>query len=177
MKETLIADNERFKELIDNLADDLIAKNNLNEIALVGIQTRGVPLAKMIADSVHEKSNTAPLVGSLDISLYRDDLSEIGTQPRVGKTQLSFDVKGRGLILVDDVLYTGRTIRAAMDELIDFGRPKFIKLLVIVDRGWREFPIQADYVGLKIDTTLNDNIKVMVKPIDPECRIVKRTKE
>ena len=145
-----------------------IVTSGTEGVALVGIRTRGVPLAEYLAKRIEKVQGRAIDLGSLDINLYRDDLSEVSEQPVVRPTDLPFSITGKGIILVDDVLYTGRTIRAAMDALIDFGRPKFIKLAVMVDRGWREFPIQPDYVGKSIKTTQNQNVKVMLKSIDGE---------
>lgn len=139
-----------------------IVKEGNGEAALVGIQSRGVPLAHWLSRKIGEITSKPPRVGVLDINLYRDDLSEVADQPVVHKTEISFKINGTAVILVDDVLYTGRTIRAAMDALIDFGRPKFIKLAVLVDRGWRELPIQADYVGKKVETKATEVVKVMV---------------
>ncbi len=145
-----------------------IVSSGTEGVALVGIRTRGVPLAEYLAKKIEKIQGKPVNMGSLDINLYRDDLSEVSEQPVVRPTDLPFSVTGKGVILVDDVLYTGRTIRAAMDALIDFGRPKFIKLAVMIDRGWREFPIQPDYVGKCVKTTQNQNIKVLLEPIDGE---------
>ncbi len=173
MKGKLILTEKEFDATLMRLAKEIISDGTEN-VALVGIRSRGVPLAELIAKKIEKVQGKHVDVGSLDINLYRDDLSEVSEQPLVRPTELPFSITGRGIILVDDVLYTGRTIRAAMDALIDFGRPKFIKLAVIIDRGWREFPIQPDYVGKTVKTTQNQNIKVMVKPIDSEnCVYVK----
>lgn len=145
-----------------------IISDGTEGVALVGIRTRGVPLAEYLAKKIEKVQGKPIELGSLDINLYRDDLSEVSEQPVVRPTELPFSITGKGIILVDDVLYTGRTIRAAMDALIDFGRPRFIKLAVMIDRGWREFPIQPDYVGKGIKTTANQNIKVMLRTIDGE---------
>lgn len=176
MKGKLLLTEKDFESMLLRVAKEIVS-NGTEGIALVGIRSRGVPLADLLARKI-EKVQGKPIdVGSLDINLYRDDLSEVGEQPVVRPTELPFSITGKGIILVDDVLYTGRTIRAAMDALIDFGRPKFIKLAVLVDRGWREFPIQPDYVGKAIRTTSNQNIKVMVRPIDEEnCVYVKEQK-
>ncbi len=154
-------------KLMLKAAKDIVADNTEN-VALVGIRTRGVPIAHMLADKIKGVQNAPIEMGSLDINLYRDDLSEVSEQPVVNPTELPFSISGKGIILVDDVLYTGRTIRAAMDALIDFGRPRFIRLMTLIDRGWRELPIQADYIGKYIKTTQNQNIKVLVKDIDGE---------
>ena len=139
---------------------------DLAQLTLVGIRTRGVVLANRLQVEIRRlKKITLPL-GVLDITLYRDDLTSVAEQPVVKRTELPFSIEGKGIILVDDVLYTGRTIRAALDALIDFGRPGFIKLLCLVDRGWRELPIQPDYVGVRIETQRNDNVKVQLKESD-----------
>lgn len=145
---------------------------NANNFALVGIRSRGVPLAHWLAKHVETISKKTPKLGALDINLYRDDLSEVGEHPVIRETDIPFKVNGCGIILVDDVLYTGRTIRAALDALIDFGRPKFIQLAVLIDRGWRELPIQADYVGKKITTDADEVVKVMVKEFDGKNEVL-----
>jgi len=151
-----------------------IIEDGADNIALVGIRSRGVPIADWIAKRLENLQGRPVEVGTLDINLYRDDLSEVHHQPIVRRTELPFSIDGRGVILVDDVLYTGRTIRAAMDALIDYGRPRFIKLVALIDRGWREFPIQPDYVGKVLKTTATQNVKVMVKPIDSENQVLIR---
>lgn len=141
--------------------------------ALVGIKSRGIPMANYVANAMKQTFGREAATGTLDINLYRDDLSEVGSAPVVKPVQLPFDINGMNIILFDDVLFTGRTIRAAMDALIDHGRPATIKLAVMVDRGFREFPIQADYVGKRIQTTLKQNVKVCFEETDGkiECYI------
>lgn len=134
--------------------------------ALIGIKSRGIPMAQQIAAIMKSTFNRDMPVGTLDINLYRDDLSEVDSSPVVKPVQLPFDVNGMHVVLFDDVLFTGRTIRAAMDAMIDHGRPKTIRLAVMVDRGFREFPIQADYVGKRIQTTLQQNVKVCFAETD-----------
>lgn len=141
-------------------------------LVLVGIKSRGVPLAKWLSSKINELRENAVDVGSLDINLYRDDLSEVDDQPVVQRTELPFSIAGKGVILVDDVLYTGRTIRAAMDALMDFGRPKFIKLAVMIDRGFRELPIQADFIGKRVKTTSSQNVKVMLSETDGKNEVL-----
>jgi len=158
------------RELV-RIAREIIADGTEN-VALVGIRTRGVPLAEMLAKSIERIQHKPIELGILDINLYRDDLSEVGEQPVVRTTEIPFSLTGKGIILVDDVLYTGRTIRAAMDALIDYGRPRFIRLAALIDRGWRELPIQADYVGKRVKTTANQNVKVMLKAIDGENAVL-----
>jgi len=139
-----------------------------NGLVLVGIQRRGVPLARRIADSIDENEGVRIPVGALDITFYRDDLSLVAQQPVVKGTDLPFDLNGSTVVLVDDVLYTGRTIRAAMDALVDFGRPRAIRLAVLVDRGHRELPIRADHVGKNVPTSREEVVKVRVTEIDGE---------
>jgi pyrimidine operon attenuation protein/uracil phosphoribosyltransferase len=139
---------------------------DLGNVLLVGIRRRGVPLAERLAAKIEEMEKTKVATGALDITLYRDDLSTVAERPVVNKTELPGDITGRTIILVDDVLYTGRTIRAALDELIDFGRPRRVELAVLVDRGHRELPIQADYVGKFVQTTDAEIIKVMLPEYD-----------
>jgi len=157
--------------VLKSMAQQIVA-DNLGEVVLVGIRTRGVPLAHWLAKHLAQLTKKTPKVAILDINLYRDDLSEVGDQPVVQKTEIPFNINGLGIVLVDDVLYTGRTIRAAMDALVDFGRPKFIKLAVLVDRGWRELPIQADYVGKKVATHADEVIKVMLKETDGKNEVI-----
>ena len=133
-----------------------------------------LPLAEWLARKVESVQKKPIEVGSLDINLYRDDLSEVRDEPVVGTSELPFSVTGKGIILVDDVLCTGRTIRSAMNALIEFGRPRFIRLMVMIDRGWRELPIQPDYVGNRVKTSMNENVKVMLEEIDGQNKIVIR---
>lgn len=170
----LLNPKEMDKE-ITRVAREIISDGTEN-VALVGIRTRGVPLADWLGDKIESIQNKPIEKGILDINLYRDDLSEVSEQPIVRPTEIPFSITGKGIILVDDVLYTGRTIRAAMDALIDYGRPRFIKLMVMVDRGWRELPIQADYVARNVKTTANQNIKVLLEAIDGESKVlIKKT--
>jgi pyrimidine operon attenuation protein / uracil phosphoribosyltransferase len=135
-------------------------------LVLIGIQRRGVPLAQRIAAGILEHENVEVPVGALDITFYRDDLSLVAQQPVVKGTELPFDLNGRTVVLVDDVLYTGRTIRAAMDALVDFGRPQAIRLAVLVDRGHRELPIRADHVGKNVPTSREELVQVQLEEID-----------
>ena len=137
-------------------------------LALVGIQRRGVPLAQRIADAIEEHEGVRLPVGALDITFYRDDLSLIAQQPVVKGTDLPFDLNGATIVLVDDVLYTGRTIRAAMDALVDFGRPQAIRLAALIDRGHRELPIRADHVGKNVPTSREEVVKVHLLETDGE---------
>lgn len=163
----------QMDQAITKMARQIIKQNkNMEDCVLIGIRSRGVPLAGWLGRNMGKILKRPVEVGSLDINLYRDDLSEVDEQPVVRKTELPFSITGKGIILVDDVLYTGRTIRSAMDALVDFGRPKFIQLAVMVDRGWRELPIQADYVAKKMKTSSTENVKVMVAETDGINQIV-----
>jgi pyrimidine operon attenuation protein/uracil phosphoribosyltransferase len=166
----LLTEKEMDRE-ITRMAREIVADGTEN-VALVGIRSRGVPLAEWLANKVETIQHKPIEIGSLDINLYRDDLSEVSEQPVVRPTEISFSITGKGIILVDDVLYTGRTIRAAMDALIDYGRPRFIRLMVMIDRGWRELPIQADYIGKRVKTTAVQNVKVMLKETDGENKVI-----
>jgi pyrimidine operon attenuation protein/uracil phosphoribosyltransferase len=137
-------------------------------IVLIGIQRRGVPLARRVADSIEEHEGVRLPVGALDITFYRDDLSLIAQQPVVKGTDLPFAIDGRTIVLVDDVFYTGRTIRAAMDALVDFGRPRAIRLAVLVDRGHRELPIRADHIGKNVPTSREESVRVHLVETDGE---------
>ncbi len=151
------------------ISHELVEKQaGTDGLVLVGIQRRGVPLARRIADSIDENEGVRIPVGALDITFYRDDLSLVAQQPVVKGTDLPFDLNGSTVVLVDDVLYTGRTIRAAMDALVDFGRPRAIRLAVLVDRGHRELPIRADHVGKNVPTSREEVVKVRVAEIDGE---------
>ncbi len=151
------------------ISHEIVEKHGGTEgLALIGIQRRGVPLARRIARSIAEHEGVDIPVGALDITFYRDDLSLIAQQPVVKGTELPFDLNGLTVILVDDVLYTGRTIRAAMDALVDFGRPQAIRLAVLVDRGHRELPIRADHVGKNVPTSREEVVRVHLEEIDAE---------
>jgi pyrimidine operon attenuation protein/uracil phosphoribosyltransferase len=162
MKEkSRIMDKETLLRTLTRMAHEILEKNKGTEdLVIVGIRTRGAYLAERLADLIGQIDGHKPPVGLLDITLYRDDLSSIAQQPVVHKTEINFDIQNKKVILVDDVLYTGRTVRAALDELIDFGRPQFIQLVVLVDRGHRELPIRADYVGKNIPTSTKETVEV-----------------
>ena len=146
----------------------VIIRAALDEVALVGIRTRGVPIARRLATSIADISGHEVSTGALDITLYRDDFMRhaVGAQPLVRKTEIPFSIDDKRILLVDDVLYTGRTIRAALDALIEFGRPKTIQLVVLVDRGHRELPIKADYVGKNLPTSPSQSVQVHLAEID-----------
>ncbi|MGE0886310.1 MAG: bifunctional pyr operon transcriptional regulator/uracil phosphoribosyltransferase PyrR [Blastocatellales bacterium] len=153
--------------VLARMASQIVENNpDLSGVLLVGIRRRGVPLAERIAAKIKEMDGVDVATGALDITLYRDDLTTVADRPVINKTELPSNITGKTIILVDDVLYTGRTIRAAMDELIDFGRPRRVQLAVLIDRGWRELPIQADYVGKFVTTTEEEIIKVMLPEFD-----------
>jgi pyrimidine operon attenuation protein/uracil phosphoribosyltransferase len=168
-------DGDRMSRALTRIAHEILERNRgLDELALVGIRTRGVPLAKRLARTLHEINGDNVATGALDITLYRDDLMRhpVGPQPVVRRTEIPFSIDDRKILLVDDVLYTGRTIRAALDALIDFGRPRAIQLIVLVDRGHRELPIKADYVGKNLPTSLKQSIQVRLQEIDGTDEVV-----
>jgi pyrimidine operon attenuation protein/uracil phosphoribosyltransferase len=151
------------------LSHEIVEKQaGTDGLLLIGIQRRGVPLARRIADAIAENEGATVPVGALDITFYRDDLSLVAQQPIVKGTELPLGIDGRTVVLVDDVLYTGRTIRAAMDALVDFGRPQAIRLAVLVDRGHRELPIRADHVGKNVPTSREELVKVHLEETDGE---------
>jgi pyrimidine operon attenuation protein/uracil phosphoribosyltransferase len=165
----VVLDADRMARSLARIAHEILERNrSIDEVALVGIRTRGVPLAKRIAKSIQDVSGHEVPTGALDITLYRDDLmrTPLGPQPVVRKTEIQFSIDDKRILLVDDVLYTGRTIRAALDALIDFGRPRAIQLIVLVDRGHRELPIKADYVGKNLPTSAAQSVQVHLAEID-----------
>ncbi len=170
--EVLVCDAVGFEALLDDLAGRIIATRRPGvPIALVGIRTRGVPLAERLAAKIAEPTP----VGAVDITLYRDDLAEVDHWPVLHGTEIPFAVDAMDVVLVDDVLFTGRTVRAAMNAICDLGRPAQVRLVALVDRGHRELPIRADLVGLAIATDRAENIKVRVRPVDPVDEIVRST--
>lgn len=160
---------EQFPKTVDRLAHEIIEKNDvLQNFALIGIRTGGVFLARRLADSIKKFTSKEVTAGELDITLYRDDLSQVAEQPIIKATNISFDITGKNIVLVDDVLFTGRTIRSALAALSDFGRPSKIELAVMVDRGHRELPIKADYVGKNLPTSRTERVSVKFKEHDGE---------
>jgi pyrimidine operon attenuation protein/uracil phosphoribosyltransferase len=162
-------DADRMARTLARIAHEILERNRgLEELALVGIRARGVPLARRLARIIHEINGHEVPTGALDITLYRDDLMRhaVGAQPVVRSTEIPFSIDDRRILLVDDVLYTGRTIRAALDALIEFGRPRAIQLVVLVDRGHRELPIKADYVGKNLPTSPSQSVQVHLMEID-----------
>jgi pyrimidine operon attenuation protein / uracil phosphoribosyltransferase len=170
-KEREIVTGSEVGKIISRLAEEVGAKMDLKNLALVGIRRRGVELAERLQNILQKKAVQIPM-GILDITLYRDDLSAVAKQPVVRETQIQFDLDGKDILLVDDVLFTGRTIRAALSELVDFGRPRSIKLLALVDRDHRELPIQPDFTGKFIKTQNNQFIEVRLKEVDGEDKIL-----
>ncbi len=160
-------DEDGIRRALVRIAHEIVEKNKgLDDVVLVGIRRRGVPLANRLAQILKDSENVEVPVGELDITLYRDDLTLKFEQPRVGRTYLPFDVTGKKVVLVDDVLFTGRTVRAALDAIIDHGRPQSIQLAVLIDRGHREIPIRADYVGKNVPTSRKEVIHVRLSEID-----------
>jgi pyrimidine operon attenuation protein/uracil phosphoribosyltransferase len=165
----VVMDKSRVARTIARIAHEVVERNRqLDELALVGVRTRGVPIARRISQAVTEIAGVTIPVGTLDITLYRDDLMRltVGPQPLVRTTDIPFSIDERRILLVDDVLYTGRTVRAALDALIDFGRPRSIQLVVLVDRGHRELPIKADYVGKNLPTSPRESVQVRLEEVD-----------
>ncbi|NLL53186.1 MAG: bifunctional pyr operon transcriptional regulator/uracil phosphoribosyltransferase PyrR [Peptococcaceae bacterium] len=162
-----IMDADGIRRAITRISHEIVEKNKGTEnLVLIGIRTRGVPLAERIQARILDFENVKLPLGLLDITLYRDDLSMIDVQPVIHETKVPFSIEGKTVILVDDVLYTGRTVRAALDALIDLGRPQKIQLAVLIDRGHRELPIRADYVGKNIPTSSREIISVCLSEID-----------
>lgn len=160
---------DEIRRAIVRISHEVVEKHAGTEgLVLIGIQRRGVPLARRLAGAIAEHEGVELPVGALDITFYRDDLSLVAQQPILKGTDISFDLNGRTVVLVDDVLYTGRTIRAAMDALVDFGRPQAIRLAVLVDRGHRELPIRADHVGKNVPTSREEIVKVQLTETDDE---------
>jgi len=174
----VVMDADRIGRTLTRIAHEIVERNKgTDDLALVGVRTRGVPIARRIARTLREITGHDIPTGSLDITLYRDDLMRhaVGPQPLVRKTDIQFSIDNRKILLVDDVLYTGRTTRAALDALIDFGRPKAIQLIVLVDRGHRELPIKADYVGKNLPTAPEESVQVRLLEIDGEDEVVLET--
>ncbi len=168
-----VLDEQGIDRALTRIAHEILEKTQgTMDLALVGIRTRGVSLAKRIAQKIRAIEAVSPPVGALDITLYRDDLGLLDEQPMVKATDIPFSIKEKMVILVDDVLFTGRTIRAALDALIDLGRPRMIQLAVLVDRGHRELPIRPDYVGKNLPTSRREVVAVLLKEHDGEDRVV-----
>lgn len=173
IKKTSIMDADGIRRALIRIAHEITEKNRgVENVALVGIRTRGVPLAARIAEEIQKIENVEVPVGSLDITLYRDDLTTMGYNPVIHGTEIDFDVTGKHIVLVDDVLYTGRTIRAALDAIIDMGRPNSIQLAVLIDRGHRELPIRADYAGKNVPTSRRETIEVALQEEGKEDEVI-----
>ena len=168
-----LMDGPRLNRTLARMAHEILERHpDMARVVLVGVRTRGVPLARRLARSIKKAGGVEPPVGALDITLYRDDLTTIAPHPVLKGTDIPCSIDGRTVILVDDVLFTGRTVRAALDELIDFGRPARIKLAVVVDRGHRELPIRADFVGRTLTTTRQEVVQVLLREEDGSDRVV-----
>ncbi|MCM8789455.1 MAG: bifunctional pyr operon transcriptional regulator/uracil phosphoribosyltransferase PyrR [Candidatus Omnitrophica bacterium] len=168
-----ILDKESIARALMRIAHEILEKNKgTKDLCLIGIRNRGAYLAKRLSASIERIEQENVPVGILDITLYRDDLTLIAQQPVVHKTEIDFDIEGKNIVLVDDVLYTGRTIRAAMDALMDLGRAKSVQLAVLIDRGHRELPIRADYVGKNIPTAKNETVEVRLEETDGVDEVV-----
>ena len=165
-----LMDEGALKRAVARISYEIIEKNpSLEQCVIVGIRTRGVPMAQMLAENLSRHAGVCPPVGVLDISLYRDDLTELSDLPRVNGTDVPFSVTGKDVILVDDVLFTGRTVRAAIDALFSLGRPRSIRLAILIDRGHRELPIRADFVGKNVPTSLSELVAVRFYETDGDC--------
>ena len=177
-KQVTVLDARAFDRTLRRMADEIVELNNGTEnLVIVGIQRRGVQLAAQIVSTIADREGATVPQGALDITLYRDDLQTVGPRPLVGQTQIPVDIDGRNVVIVDDVLYTGRTIRAALDELADFGRPKRIALAVLIDRGGRELPIQPDIVGKVVTVPAGQKVDVLVKELDEKDAVILTPKE
>lgn len=168
-----LLDGAQMQRAIVRVAHEILERNQgTADLVIVGIQRRGVTIGQRLAEAIGRIENVEVPFGKLDITFYRDDLSTLGPAPSVGPTDLPFDINGKTVVLVDDVLYTGRTVRAAMNELMDYGRARAIQLAVLIDRGHRELPIRADFVGKNVPTSSREVIKVMVEEFDDTDQVV-----
>lgn len=173
MSDGTVMSPDEVRRAVVRIAHEIVEQNaGCQDLILVGMRTRGVPLAQRIAAAIREFEGEDVPVGALDIGLYRDDIPAMELHPQIKPTELPTDIHGKRVVLVDDVLYTGRSIRAALDALIDFGRPASIQLAVLVDRGHRELPIRADYVGKNIPTALNEDVQVLLEETDGRDEVV-----
>ena len=171
-RKTLIMDEQQMRRSLTRMAHEIIERNKgVENVVLVGICRRGEPLAQMLSEAIERVEGTKLPVGTLDIAFYRDDQNIKAGDPTINRTDIPFDVAGKTVVLVDDVLYTGRTVRAALDALMDVGRARRIQLAVLVDRGHRELPIRADFVGKNIPTATTEFIRVSVEGIDSETSV------
>ena len=169
MAKANVLTKEEIARAVTRMSHEILEKNKGSQhLVIIGIRTRGYVLAERIAEAIKRIDGAALPVGALDITLYRDDLSVVAEQPVIHNTEIDFDIEDKIVVLVDDVLYTGRTIRSALDALVDFGRPKSIQLAILVDRGHRELPIRADYVGKNLPTSQNELVQLKLEEIDGE---------
>jgi pyrimidine operon attenuation protein / uracil phosphoribosyltransferase len=172
-RQTTVLDARAMDRTLRRMADEIVELNDgTDDLIIVGIQRRGVQLAARIVSSIRDRENVDVPSGALDITLYRDDLQTVGPRPVVGPTNLPWAIDGKHVVIVDDVLYTGRTVRAALDELADFGRPRRIALAVLIDRGGRELPIHADVVGKTLEVLAGDRVDVLVNELDERDAVV-----
>lgn len=172
-KTTLLLDENGVEEALERLAGEILEEGAVEDLMLVGIHRRGVELAARIANGVSRRTGRDIPTGSLDITLYRDDFDQIGPRPVIGKTEIPGDINDLRVVVVDDVLYTGRTVRAALNELADFGRPRRVELCVLVDRGGRELPIQPDHVGITVEVGDGERVEVKVPELDQELSVTR----
>lgn len=173
VKKNVIMDADAMRRAIVRISHEIIERNKgVEDVVLVGIRTRGVPIAERLATAIKNIENVELPVGMLDITLYRDDLSTLAYNPIVHGTEIDLDLNGKTIVLVDDVLYTGRTIRAALDAVIDMGRPKAIQLAVMIDRGHRELPIRADFAGKNVPTSHKESVEVHLEELDGADEVV-----
>ena len=177
-RQSIVLDARAMDRTLRRMADEIVELNEgTDDLIIVGIQRRGVQLAARIVSSINDREHVDLPSGALDITLYRDDLQTVGPRPVVGPTDLPWGIDGKHVVIVDDVLYTGRTIRAALDELADFGRPRRIALAVLIDRGGRELPIQPDVVGRKLDVRASQRVDVLVSELDDRNAVIVAEKQ
>lgn len=175
MAKNVLMDSETIDRTIVRITSEILEKNKgAKELVIIGVRTRGVHVAERIANRINKLEKIDPPMGTLDITLYRDDLRRKTEWPKVEKTEIPFSVEDKEVILVDDVIYTGRTTRAALEEIMDFGRPSTIQLVTMVDRGHRELPIQPDYVGIKVDTLSSEKVRVHLEETDGKDEVIVR---
>lgn len=173
LDKAVIMDAQAIKRALTRVAHEIVERNKgVSDLILVGIRTRGVPLAKRVAEEIKRIEGVELQVGILDITLYRDDLSTLAHQPVVHETLIPFSINDKKVVLIDDVLFTGRTVRAALDAIIDIGRPSAIQLAVLIDRGHRELPIRADYVGKNVPTSRKEIVSVQLTSVDSTEQVV-----
>jgi pyrimidine operon attenuation protein/uracil phosphoribosyltransferase len=173
IEKAVIMDAKEMNRALKRMAHEILeAQKGTEDLVLMGVQRRGVPLAERIREVIKKVEGVDVPVGTLDITFYRDDLSTVGPNPKVARTEIPFDVNDKIVVLVDDVIFTGRTVRAAMDEIMDWGRPRAIRLAVLIDRGHRELPIRPDFVGKNVPTSLREIIKVKVVEYDEREEVV-----